>query len=114
MACIVHVAITVEDLEATTAFYERLFGAAVTAEHAVDGRTLVRQLSLGGASLSVHQKDNGVELVAARPTPGSADICFRWRGTMDEALSAPGWSMRFAGNSGRRLSPCFNKRGGAF
>lgn len=87
IACIDHVAITVEDLEATTAFYERLFGAGVTAEHAVDGRVLVRQLSLGDVNLSVHQKGNGVALVASHPTPGSADICFRWRGSIDEAVS---------------------------
>ena len=87
IAGIDHVAITVEDLEATTDYYQGLFGAEVVAEHSVDGHVLVRQLSLGGANLSVHQKGNGVALVAARPTPGSADICFRWRGRIDEVVN---------------------------
>ncbi len=81
-----HVAITVADLAATCAFYDDLFGAEIVAEHVVAGRVLVRQLALGGAVLSVHQAGNGVELVAKRPTPGAADICFRWQGSVSDIL----------------------------
>lgn len=83
-----HVAITVADVEATWAFYDRLFGTEIINEYAPDGRPAVRVFVLGGgARLSVHQAGNGVELVAALPTPGSADICFRWGGSIDGALT---------------------------
>jgi catechol 2,3-dioxygenase-like lactoylglutathione lyase family enzyme len=85
-----HVAITVADLEATCAFYERLFGAVVHADHRKDGRTLVRVIRFGGGVLSVHQAGNGVDLVARRPTPGSADLCFRWGGTIESAAALLG------------------------
>jgi catechol 2,3-dioxygenase-like lactoylglutathione lyase family enzyme len=82
-----HVAITVFDIDRSTRFYEQLFQATVVAEHAPDGQVLVRQLSLGGANLSIHQAGNGVALVAEMPTPGSADICFRWASGIDSAVA---------------------------
>jgi len=83
-----HVAITVADLQTTCAFYERLFGAEIWRDYAPDGRPAVRVLMLGdGARLSVHQAGNGVDLVADRPTPGSADICFRFGGSIEEAAA---------------------------
>ncbi|WP_306717059.1 VOC family protein [Burkholderia dolosa] len=82
IAGIDHVAITVTDLAASCAFYDALFGTEVVAEHVVNGRVLVRQLAIGGAVVSVHQAGNGVDLVAARPTVGAADICLRWTGTV--------------------------------
>jgi catechol 2,3-dioxygenase-like lactoylglutathione lyase family enzyme len=81
-----HVAMTVNDLQATCVFYDDLFGAEVVAEHVIDGKVLVRQLALGGAVLSVHQCGNGVALVAKCPTVGAADLCFRWSGSMAELL----------------------------
>lgn len=81
-----HVAITVADLEATYAFYHRLFGAEIQANHQWNGKLAIRKFAIGGAMLSVHQAGNGVELVAARPTPGSVDICFRWRGAIEGAI----------------------------
>ena len=81
-----HVAITVADVETTWQFYERLFGAEIINEYAPGGKPAVRVFLVGGgARLSVHQLGNGVDLVAARPTPGSADICFRWGGSASEA-----------------------------
>ena len=82
-----HVAITVRDLEATCAFYDRLFGARTHLDHAPNGKSLVRQIALGGALLSVHQASNGMGLVAKTPTEGSADICFRWSGDIDSAIA---------------------------
>ena len=81
-----HVAITVDDLMSTFAFYRDLFGAKVVAEHTVDANVLVRQVALGGAVLSIHQRGNNVRLVAEHPTPGAADICFRRSGMIGEAL----------------------------
>jgi catechol 2,3-dioxygenase-like lactoylglutathione lyase family enzyme len=81
-----HIAITVSDLEAACRFYERLFGAETRVNHAPHGKPLVRQIALGGALLSVHQAGNGIELVAKKPTIGSADICFRWDGSIASAV----------------------------
>lgn len=78
-------AFTAADLEATCAFYERLFAARKVAEHAADGKILVRQISVGHAVLSVHQAGNGLDLVARHPTVGAADFCLRWGGHIDEA-----------------------------
>ena len=82
-----HVAITVADVDATCGFYDRLFGMRVLDDHRIEGRTIVRVIVVGGGvRLSVHQAGNGVELVAAKPTPGSVDICFRWSGAIAEAV----------------------------
>jgi catechol 2,3-dioxygenase-like lactoylglutathione lyase family enzyme len=82
-----HVAITVSDLEATCRFYDRLFSAETRVTHAPHGKPLVRQIAIGGALLSVHQAGNGIELVAKKPTIGSADICFRWDGGIASAVA---------------------------
>jgi catechol 2,3-dioxygenase-like lactoylglutathione lyase family enzyme len=81
-----HVAFAARDLEATCAFYDKLFGARTHLDHAPEGKTLVRQIGLGGALLSIHQEGNGHELVARRPTVGGADICLRWSGSIDSAV----------------------------
>jgi catechol 2,3-dioxygenase-like lactoylglutathione lyase family enzyme len=81
-----HVVINATDLEATCAFYDRLFGITTHAEYAKDGKVLVRQVAIGGALLSVHQQGNGVELVAKHPTVGGGDICFRWDGDIQSAI----------------------------
>jgi catechol 2,3-dioxygenase-like lactoylglutathione lyase family enzyme len=80
-----HVAFAAADLEATCAFYDRLFGARTHLDYAPDGKTLVRQIALGGALLSIHQTGNGLELVARHPVAGGADICLRWSGSIDSA-----------------------------
>jgi catechol 2,3-dioxygenase-like lactoylglutathione lyase family enzyme len=82
-----HIAITVSDLEAACRFYDRLFAAQTHVNYAPQGKPLVRQIALGGALLSVHQAGNGIELVARKPTIGSADICFRWDGSIASAVA---------------------------
>jgi catechol 2,3-dioxygenase-like lactoylglutathione lyase family enzyme len=82
-----HVAFTAQDLEAACAFYDRLFGARTHLDYAPDGKSLVRQIALGGALLSIHQAGNGLELVARQPTVGGADICLRWSGSIDSAAN---------------------------
>ena len=81
-----HVAVTVKDLEASFAFYDRLFGATVQANHQWDGKLAIRKFAIGGAVISMHQQGNGVELVADKPTPGSVDICFSWLGDIESAV----------------------------
>jgi catechol 2,3-dioxygenase-like lactoylglutathione lyase family enzyme len=78
-----HVAFAARDLEATCAFYDRLFGARIHLDYAPAGKSLVSQIALGGALLSIHQADNGLDLVARRPTVGGADICLRWPGGIE-------------------------------
>ena len=82
-----HIAITVRDLEAACRFYDRLFAAETRVNYAPHGKPLVRQIALGGALLSVHQAGNGIELAAKKPTIGSADICFRWDGSIASAVA---------------------------
>jgi catechol 2,3-dioxygenase-like lactoylglutathione lyase family enzyme len=82
-----HIAITATDLEATCAFYDKLFGARTHLEYAPNGKALVRQIALGGALLSVHQAGNGLELVAGQPTIGAGDICLRWSGDIESAAT---------------------------
>jgi len=80
-----HIAFAARDLEVTCAFYDRLFGARTHMDYAPEGKSLVRQIALGGALLSIHQAGNGLELVAREPTVGGADICLRWSGTIESA-----------------------------
>jgi catechol 2,3-dioxygenase-like lactoylglutathione lyase family enzyme len=80
-----HIAFAAHDLEATCAFYDRLFGARTHLDYAPDGKSLVRQIALGGALLSIHQAGNGLALVARHPTVGGADICLRWSGSIESA-----------------------------
>ncbi len=81
-----HVAFAAHDLEATCAFYDRLFGTRTHLDYAPNGKSLVRQIALGGALLSIHQAGNGHELVARHPTVGGADICLRWSGSIESAM----------------------------
>ena len=80
-----HVAFAAADLEVTCEFYDRLFGARTHLDYAPEGKSLVRQIALGGALLSIHQAGNGLELVARHPTIGGADICLRWSGSIESA-----------------------------
>ena len=102
-----HVAITVADLEANCAFYDRLFGAEVLMDHTPNGVPKVRQIRVGGGPmLSVHQVGNGINLVAAKPTVGAIDMCFEWGGSIDDAvalLDANGVTI-IGGPVGRTLS----------
>ena len=82
-----HVAFAAQDLEATCAFYDRLFGARTHLDYAPQGKSLVRQIAVGGALLSIHQAGNGLELVARVPMVGSADICLRWSGGIETAVT---------------------------
>lgn len=80
-----HVAITVADLDATCRFYDHVLGATVEEEYEIGGRIAVKRVVFGRAILNIHQQDNGVELVARAPLPGSTDICFGWDGDIEQA-----------------------------
>ena len=64
-----HLVFTVEDVEASCAFYEGLGAEVVTFG---DDRKAVR---FGDRKINLHHVDDGIEPVAAEPTPGSGDVC---------------------------------------
>lgn len=65
-----HLVLTVRDVEATCAFYERVLGMRATTFGG--GR---RALAFGAQKINMHQSGNEFEPRAAHPTPGSADLC---------------------------------------
>src|ERR1700753_2128121 len=65
-----HLVLTVADVDATVDFYTRVLG--MTAETFGAGR---RALSFGYSKINLHQAGHEFEPKAARPTPGSADLC---------------------------------------
>ncbi|WP_416900336.1 MAG: VOC family protein [Minwuia sp.] len=66
-----HLVLTVVSIERTTAFYNRVLGMeAITFG---PGRTALR---FGRQKINLHEAGREFEPKAARPTPGSADLCF--------------------------------------
>jgi catechol 2,3-dioxygenase-like lactoylglutathione lyase family enzyme len=79
-----HVAITVADVEATLDWYERALGAErLHHDLFVSGAIPIALLQVG-----VHPASAPAAPHALAPTPGSADLCFRWSGPIDDALAA--------------------------
>lgn len=65
-----HLVLTVRDVEATCAFYERVLG--MTSVTFAGGR---RGLAFGRQKINLHQAGREFEPKAARATPGSGDFC---------------------------------------
>jgi catechol 2,3-dioxygenase-like lactoylglutathione lyase family enzyme len=65
-----HLVLTVRDLDATIAFYERL-----GMQHVVFDADR-HALAVGSQKLNLHVAGHEFEPKAAVPTPGSADLCF--------------------------------------
>jgi catechol 2,3-dioxygenase-like lactoylglutathione lyase family enzyme len=83
-----HVAITVADVERTLDFYQRVLGAELLYEALWRaGKLPVVILQLGASRLSVHAAKSPAKPHAERPTPGSADLCFRWDGPLAAAAA---------------------------
>ncbi len=66
-----HLVLTVQNIEATCAFYERVLGMQVTTFGG--GR---KALQFGSQKINLHEAGKEFEPKACRPTPGSADLCF--------------------------------------
>jgi catechol 2,3-dioxygenase-like lactoylglutathione lyase family enzyme len=82
-----HVAITVDDVGVTVAWYERVLGATpLHFDLWLAGQMPVALLQVGASRLSVHPAAKPASPHARRPTPGSADLCFRWEGPIETAL----------------------------
>jgi catechol 2,3-dioxygenase-like lactoylglutathione lyase family enzyme len=83
-----HVAITVADVDATIDFYRRVLGAELLHEDLWrDGKMPVALVTIGANRLSLHPAAAPAKPHALAPTPGSADLCFRWEGTIAEAVA---------------------------
>ncbi|MFF1565395.1 VOC family protein [Streptomyces sp. NPDC058293] len=65
-----HLVLTVHDLDATVAFYTKILGM-----EAVTFRGGRRALAFGRSKINLHEAGHEFEPKAARPTPGSADLC---------------------------------------
>ena len=65
-----HLVLTVADITATVAFYTRVLGFEAVEK---DGRW---SLHFGRQNMNLHQTDHTFEPKAAKPTPGSGDLCF--------------------------------------
>lgn len=76
-----HLVLTVADLEKTCDFYSRVLG--IRAVTFGDGR---RALTFGRQKINLHQAGEEFEPHAARPIPGSADICFITDTSLKEVL----------------------------
>jgi catechol 2,3-dioxygenase-like lactoylglutathione lyase family enzyme len=66
-----HLVLTVADIERTLAFYADVLG--MTPVSFGEGR---RALAFGDQKLNLHQAGREIDPKAAKPTPGSADLCF--------------------------------------
>jgi catechol 2,3-dioxygenase-like lactoylglutathione lyase family enzyme len=66
-----HIVLTVEDIEASCRFYERVLGMQVVTF--AGGR---KALAFGQQKINLHQRGAEFEPKARAPKPGSADLCF--------------------------------------
>jgi catechol 2,3-dioxygenase-like lactoylglutathione lyase family enzyme len=66
-----HVVLTVKDIYATCDFYSKVLGMEVVTFG--EGR---KALAFGSQKINLQQLGRESTLIAEKPTPGSADICF--------------------------------------
>ena len=78
-----HVVIQVSDWERADGFYRDVVGAEV-----IEREGPRRYYRFGDQQLNVHGPGTDAEPVAAKPGgPGSADLCFVWEGSIEEAVA---------------------------
>jgi catechol 2,3-dioxygenase-like lactoylglutathione lyase family enzyme len=66
-----HLVLTVRDVDATVAFYTEVLGM-----HEVTFGAGRRAVTFGHSKINLHEMGKEFEPKAARPTAGSADLCF--------------------------------------
>jgi catechol 2,3-dioxygenase-like lactoylglutathione lyase family enzyme len=76
-----HLVLTVRDIDRTVAFY-----AALGMERIDFGGGRVA-LACGDQKINLHLAGHELSPAAARPTPGSGDLCLRLAGPLDDALA---------------------------
>ena len=77
-----HLVLTVADLDRTLAFYTTVLG--MTEVTFGGGR---KALAFGDQKINLHAAGRELEPKAARPTPGSADLCFVLAGPLADFLA---------------------------
>jgi catechol 2,3-dioxygenase-like lactoylglutathione lyase family enzyme len=77
-----HLVLTVTDIERSIDFYRRILGMEVLTF--AEGRQALR---FGRQKINLHPAEGGIEPVANRPTPGSADLCLLLDATLEDALA---------------------------
>lgn len=82
LASLDHLVLTVADIDASIAFYERVLG--MRAETFGAGR---RALAIGSQKLNLHRAGSEFTPHAAAPTRGSADLCFLTDIALDDVIS---------------------------
>ncbi len=70
-----HLVMTVADIDATIAFYANVLGMHAELFHPADGTVRVA-LKFGSQKINLHLAGAEFEPKAARPAPGTADLCF--------------------------------------
>ncbi|MGB8622381.1 MAG: VOC family protein [Paracoccaceae bacterium] len=70
-----HLVLTVENIGHSVAFFRDVLGMVAEQFHPADGSTRTA-LHFGGQKLNLHEKGLEFDPKAARPAPGSADLCF--------------------------------------
>jgi catechol 2,3-dioxygenase-like lactoylglutathione lyase family enzyme len=77
-----HMVLTVKDIEATCAFYAKVLGMEVT----TFGENR-KALSFGSQKINLQQFGRESTLIAEKPTPGSADVCFITSAPLSEVIA---------------------------
>jgi catechol 2,3-dioxygenase-like lactoylglutathione lyase family enzyme len=77
-----HLVLTVADIDATCAFYEKVLG--MSRETFAGGRTALR---FGNQKINLHPAGNEYEPKAGKPVPGSADFCL----IVEDVTAAEAW-----------------------
>jgi catechol 2,3-dioxygenase-like lactoylglutathione lyase family enzyme len=74
VASIDHLVLTVGSIEETCDFYVRVLGMEAESFRAADGTARIA-LRFGRQKINLHQRGREYDPKAARPTPGSGDLC---------------------------------------
>ncbi|MEU9025408.1 VOC family protein [Actinomadura sp. NPDC048394] len=77
-----HLVLTVADIDATVDFYTRVLGMEAVVFGA--GR---RALAFGTSKINLHEAGREFEPKAARPSPGSADLCLIVDGPLGDVVA---------------------------
>jgi catechol 2,3-dioxygenase-like lactoylglutathione lyase family enzyme len=77
-----HLVLTVADIDATCAFYERVLGMQTITFG--EGR---KEPAFGVQKLNLHQRGHEFEPKAEIPTPGAIDVCFITRVPVAEVIA---------------------------
>ncbi|PTX57527.1 catechol 2,3-dioxygenase-like lactoylglutathione lyase family enzyme [Litoreibacter ponti] len=78
-----HFVLTVADMGATCAFYGDVLGMEVETFHPADGSTRTA-LKFGAMKINLHPQGGEFEPHARAPAPGTADLCFLTRSSLEE------------------------------